>query len=328
MFGRHSIFKKASLNYTDKDESENKNLENNSGLDNEITVDDKKELNFEKSFYPSKKETYSSGLSLEDKLLLVLKGCSLGDSCGLSLESSSPTECKNVLDEILLYDNSDFDVSDDTVLTVASCNAIIKQQTYESVYRKYGKKYPDCGFGQGFIAWLNGKCDLNSCGNGSAMRVSPCGCLENVEDVVHEAYLSAITTHKHPEGIKGAIAIAVCIWMIFHGYSKDDVEEYGKRIYPDSPYLTQKFPELFDFPKVYGNPCTCQITVPLAIACFVNSISYEDCILKAILLGWDTDTQAAIAGSLAMAYYKKCSSVGEHTWAEIKNRNKDLFIVE
>ena len=136
------------------------------------------------------------------------------------------------------------------------------------------------------------------------MRVGPCGCLSNVEDVINEAYKSAVCTHSHPEGIKGAIVIAVCIWMAFHDYTKKEIGEYVDKFYPNSPYAPKvSWKKMTSYEKIKGNPAVCQTTVPMAVSCFVNSNTFEDCIWKAVQFGWDTDTQAAIAGSIAGTYY-------------------------
>lgn len=307
-----------------------KNVQFEKSLD-EKQVDDKTHMtsdNFLESFYPLKyQDKGCSDMGFKDKVLLVLKGCALGDSAGRIYEAVSPTECREeVCLENLYSSGESLDCTDDTILTCATIEALLNpnnpnkgEDPYAFCYRKYAKAYPLGNYGGRFIVWANEDISPESCGNGSAMRVSPCGCLEKIEDVVNEAYKSAMCTHSHPEGVKGAIVTAVCVWMAFHGYSKTEIGKYCSSQYPESPYTPSiDYKKIYKYHQVKGNPALCQTTVPMAINCFVYSDSFEDCILKAIHMGWDTDTQAAIAGFVAMAYYKKCSDEGEKAWEILK----------
>ena len=269
----------------------------------------------------------SSDLSFSDRLYLSLKGCALGDFAGQPYEFTPLDECKDITqDELYKFAK---DTTDDTILTCATAQALcmkfddpnIGSTIFGDLYRKYAKQYPSPlgGYGSRFLAWVYTGIDPQSCGNGSAMRVSPCGCLDNVEDVIKAAYESAICTHNHPEGIKGAIVVAVCIWMAFHGCSKEDIGNYASQMYAESPYSPAlKWSKLKSYKQAQGNTAVCQTTVPMAISCFVNSTNFEDCILKAVQFGWDTDTQAAIAGSIAGAYYKRFDDLSNCKWEEIK----------
>ena len=255
------------------------------------------------SFYPN-----NADLSIQERFLIALMGTALGDYAGSDVEGYGRFEDFSEKDKILY--SEDGACTDDTILTCATLESILNQKDFSTLYRKYAKKYPNPkgGYGLHFVKWGNKETmgPYNSCGNGSAMRVSPCGCLEQVEDVINTAYQSTCVTHNHPEGMKGAIVTAVCIWLSFHGASKEDILNYGikhypKEEYPYSPELS--YEQLLKIFPVKDNPALCQLTVPLAIRCFYDSENYEDCIRKAIKFGYDTDTQAAIAGSIAAAFY-------------------------
>jgi ADP-ribosylglycohydrolase len=138
----------------------------------------------------------------------------------------------------------------------------------------------------------------NSYGNGSAMRISPVGFLANSEeDVIDWATKVTKVTHNHPEGIKGAIVTAMCIYYAKVGKDKNFIRNYVEQYYNiDFEYSKLK--------KEYYFNETCQETVPQAIYCFLISSSYEDCIRTCVSIGGDTDTVCAIAGGIAEAYYK------------------------
>lgn len=284
------------------------------------------------SIYLPIRKPSSCDLSFYDRLYLSLKGCALGDYAGQPYEAVSLFECKDLKIEDLYKKSRD--ITDDTILTCATIDVLtttkeyVKGNPYGIAYQSYAKKYtnPLGGYGARFLAWVYTGVAPNSCGNGSAMRVGPCGCLEYLDDVIDESYKSALCTHSHPEGIKGAIVTAVCIWMAFHGYEKKDIGEYVGAMYSDSPYSPNvKWDIMKHYANVQGNPAVCQTTVPMAVSCFVNSDSYEDCILKAIQFGWDTDTQAAIAGSIAAAYYRNFSDISNEIWESLK---KNKYIKE
>lgn len=270
----------------------------------------------------------NSALNFVNRVLLVLKGCALGDYAGQPYEGAFISDCQISEDD--LYKKS-LGCTDDTILTCATAD-VIRQYMYDhntgnttvkdyaDAYRTYAKEYPTAlgGYGGRFLDWVYGGQESNSCGNGSAMRVSPCGCCVEQETVITQAYLSAVCTHSHPEGIKGAIVTAMCVWMAFQGCSKEKIGEYASKYYKDSPYSPEiLFQRMENYNIFQGNPAVCQSTVPLAVSCFVNSESFEDCITKAIRFGLDTDTQAAIAGSIAAAYYQAFDKKSEDAWRKI-----------
>jgi ADP-ribosylglycohydrolase len=193
--------------------------------------------------------------------------------------------------------------TDDTVLTVATAYAILSGTPYESAYRDFGRDHPHAGYGGSFYEWLLAKepRPYNSWGNGSAMRVAPVGfAFGNIDDVLQEAERSAVVTHNHVEGIKGAQATALAVFLARSGASKDEIRES----------LTQRFGynlhrTVDQIRPDYQWDVSCQRSVPEAIVAFLDSCDVEDAIRLAVSLGGDADTQAAIAGGIAEAFYRR-----------------------
>jgi ADP-ribosylglycohydrolase len=190
--------------------------------------------------------------------------------------------------------------TDDSVLTVATAQAILRGAPYEEAYADFGKRYPDAGYGVGFRGWLfSDGAPVQSWGNGAAMRVSPVGwAFNNIEDVLVEAGRTAAITHGHPEGIKGAQAVALAVFMARAGASK---EEIRRRVAARFAYDLHR--TISDIRPVYTLDLSCQGSVPEAIIAFLDSTSFEDAVRLAVSLGGDADTQASIAGAIAHAYY-------------------------
>lgn len=201
------------------------------------------------------------------------------------------------------------DFTDDSVMTLAIAKAL---QSYETItdmeaFKKHlvkvmhevGMRYPYCGYGGHFYVWMmkNHIEPYNSFGNGSAMRVSPVGwfatSLEACEAI---ASATAEVTHNHPEGIKGAVAVAGAIYLAKTGHSMDEIKEYIKK------YYTIDF-TLDEIRDDYGFYEICQKSVPQALEAFFESTGFEDAIRNAISIGGDSDTIAAITGSIAEAFY-------------------------
>ena len=206
--------------------------------------------------------------------------------------------------------------TDDSVLTLGIAKALLFRkksrkkyneneirEIYKENIRSIGLRYPTAGYGGTFHNWLFMKIDkpYNSYGNGSAMRVSPIGfAFNSVEEVLNEAKYSAEITHNHPEGIKGAQAVALSILLARNGFKKNEIKnEIEKRF----KYDLNK--SVNDIRISYGFDITCQGTVPEAIITFLESKDYEDSIRQAISIGGDSDTIACINGGIAQAYYKK-----------------------
>ena len=226
---------------------------------------------------------------------LCLLGALSGDVIGSVYEFSNQKEY-----DFPLFGNTS-KITDDSILTISVADAILHKRGYLECIREYAQAYPNSGYGGYFRKWMYSKDPqpYNSFGNGSAMRVSAVGwAFDTIEEVMSEAERSAAVTHNHPEGIKGAQAAALCVFLARRGKSKEDIKleivtRFGYRLEEtlDEIRPTYEFNE------------TCQETVPQAIRVFLESDNFEDSIRKAISLGGDADTLAAITGSMAEAYY-------------------------
>lgn len=168
---------------------------------------------------------------------------------------------------------------------------------------EYGRKYPDMSYGNGFNAWLKTphQDPYFSCGNGSAMRISPVALVaHDIEAVKKLSNAITCVTHNHPDGIKGAEATAVATFLALNRKSKEEIKQHIEKNYYSLDFNYE------DLKKTYGVgyfPAVCENTVPQAIWCFLNSESFEDVLRVAVSIGGDTDTLCAIAGGIAGAYY-------------------------
>ena len=222
-------------------------------------------------------------------------GAIAGDILG-SIHEFHPIKTKNF--DLL---NSECVFTDDTVMTVAVADSLMNKIPYVESLQMWGRKYPRAGYGGWFSKWIDSDFPkpYNSFGNGSAMRCSSVGWLfEDEGSVLEEAKKSAEVTHNHPEGIKGAQAVALGVMLCRQGSTKLEIQE--------------KLEDLFDYDLSqtmeqvkfnYSFDVTCQGSVPQAITAFLESEDFEDAIKNAISLGGDADTQACIAGALAEAFY-------------------------
>lgn len=199
--------------------------------------------------------------------------------------------------------------TDDTVLTLAVAESLIEgggdaQKTPAALtasIRRLALLYPDAGYGARFLQWLHSgdPRPYNSFGNGSAMRVSAAGWFfDSLAQTERFAEITAAVTHNHPEGIRGACAAASGIFLARTGASAEEIRSYVTGRYGYD--LSGSF-EAF---RASARPSvTCMDTLPIAFMSFLASESFEDALRRAISFGGDTDTQAAIAGSLAEAYW-------------------------
>lgn len=191
--------------------------------------------------------------------------------------------------------------TDDTVLTVAVAHAILDGCAYARMIKRYARRHCLRGFGPRFLLWmwLPGARPYHSLGNGSAMRVSPVAhAFANEQTMLAEAEKSAACSHNHPEGIKGAQAVAHAVFLARQGASKPEISAIISSRYG---YDLQR--KLDDIRPGYHFNMTCPGSVPEAILAFLESTSFEDSIRNAISLGGDADTQAAIAGAIAEPFY-------------------------
>ena len=246
-------------------------------------------------------------------------GAILGDIIGSPYEFDRGSKTK---DFPLFSGRSEF--TDDTVMTIAVADAFLPvqpdmeddtiRQRVVAKMQKYGRLYPHAGYGGRFRHWLRDRYPqpYNSWGNGSAMRVSSVGWLYNdLETVRRMARLSAEVTHNHPEGIKGAEAVASAIFLARTGSTKAEIKAYiEKNFHYDLSRTCDKIrPD-------YYHVESCQETVPEAITAFLEGQSFEDVIRTAVSLGGDCDTLTCIAGSMAEAFY----GVPEELKQECENR--------
>ena len=191
--------------------------------------------------------------------------------------------------------------TDDTVMTVAIAEAILHGSEYGSALRHWGRRYPNAGYGGWFRSWLSSPDSgpYNSFGNGSAMRVAAVGwAWDGLSDVMVEARRTAEVTHNHPEGVKGAQAVAATVLLARMGVDKAAIRRFLEETFGYN--CSETMPELrtrhhFDV--------TCQGTVPTAAVAFLCSANFEEAVRNAVSLGGDADTQGCIAGAMAEAFY-------------------------
>ncbi len=237
-----------------------------------------------------------SGLSgLYGKEAMVLLGAICGDIIGSRYEFHSTKQ----LDFDLFGYHSKF--TDDTVCSIAVADALMSDCRFVEKLQSWCRKYPRSGYGGMFKSWMfscNPK-PYNSWGNGSAMRVSAVGAFaRSIDEALDLAEQSAAVTHNHPEGIKGAQATALAIYLALKGASKSEIKsEIETRFGYD---LNRKYA---DIQQRYDFDVSCQGSVPESIIAFIESCDYESAIRMAVAYGGDADTQAAITGGIAAAFY-------------------------
>ena len=234
-----------------------------------------------------------------ERCIIKMLGAIIGDICG-SIYEFNPVNSK---DEIVLMKKG-VKFTDDTVLTMAIADSIINKRNYVDNLIKFYQNYPNgMGYGKRFFRWVISKehKPYGSYGNGSAMRVSPVGFYFNsTEEVLVESKKRAEVTHNHIEGIKGAQAVALSIYLARNNYTKEQIKNE----------ITKRFNYNLDFTvdnlslNNHHNE-TCQRSVPEAIVAFLKSTSYVSAIKNAIWLRGDADTQACIAGAIAEAFYRE-----------------------
>lgn len=197
--------------------------------------------------------------------------------------------------------------TDDSIMTLAVAKALMDSANARTdlsevtvrAMQSVGGPYPGCGYGRSFFRWMyteNPK-PYNSYGNGAAMRVSAvANVAKSEEDVKKLSALVTGVTHNHPEGLKGAEAVAVANWMGLNGCTKTQIA-YKMESYYDLNFTIDEIRPFYKFNE------TCQMTVPQAIKAFLEGNDFEDVLRTAISVGGDSDTLAAIACSIAGAYY-------------------------
>ena len=211
--------------------------------------------------------------------------------------------------------------TDDTVMTLAVAKWLVQhderchtKEQLVSCIKELGLAYPYAGYGSMFNAWLwrEESHPYNSYGNGSAMRVSPIGLYaDTLDEALKLAMMSAEVSHSHPEGIKGAQAVAAAVWMANNGYPKNAIREYIEHKFGYNMSRT-----IDEIRPTYKWDSSCQRSVPEAIIAFLDGRDFEDVVRLAVSLGGDADTQAAIAGGIAACIYP----IPEHIADECERR--------
>ena len=243
-------------------------------------------------------------------------GAIIGDMVG-SLYEFDPIKKKDF--KIM---NRRMRMTDDSLLTIAVANVLMKrspisydENSLKEIQKDLIKEFvntwkcnPHAGFGGMFYRWCvtasrTGEAKpYNSYGNGSAMRISPVGWMARSEDEV-KLLSKTVTeiTHNHPEGLKGAEAVAMCIYLALHGASKEEIHDrVVKDYYPEIDEL-----DFDDLVNHYEFSEICQKSVPQAIYCFLISNDMEDAIRNCVAIGGDCDTTGAMAGAIAEAFYQR-----------------------
>lgn len=214
--------------------------------------------------------------------------------------------------------------TDDSIMTLAVAEILQNGWQYDKTkvvetLKKWGRAYPDAGYGGRFRSWLSleHSAPYNSFGNGAAMRVSPVGWYAQTEEQVREyARLVTEITHNHPEGLKGAEVTAMCVYYARIGKSKAFIKKYVDRYY-DLDFDYEELRQNYRFNE------TCQGSVPQAIYCFLISESFEDCLRTTISIGGDCDTTAAISCAIAQAFYKEIDKALQESVFALLPESKD-----
>lgn len=229
-------------------------------------------------------------------------GSIIGDIVG------SIYEFDNIKTKEFPFFNDIKEYTDDSILTIATAEWLLDgcEKSAGTYYLRYAQTYPYPmgSYGTGFSSWVarasRGEvAPYDSCGNGSAMRVGPVGWAFDTEaEVLDAARRSAEVTHNHPEGIKGAQATALCVFMARTGTTKKQIRERVTELFGYDLHFSCD-----DIRSTYGWGATCQDTVPQAIVAFLDGTDFEDCVRNAISIGGDSDTLGCITGSIAEAFY-------------------------
>ena len=225
--------------------------------------------------------------------------------------------------------------TDDSVMTLAVAKWLVEDEAHTIHYLIYcmqelGNRYPNVGYGGNFIAWLreDEPQPYNSWGNGAGMRVSPVGLYaRTLDEALALAALTASVSHNHPEGVKGAQAIAACVFLCKEGKSKAEIKEYIEKTFDYN--LNRSIAEIR--PR-YEFDVSCQGSVPEAIIAFLDGNSFEEVIRLAISLGGDSDTIGAMAGAIAACMYpipdeivNRCNTILTEDLKEIKDKFIELL---
>lgn len=252
-------------------------------------------------------------------------GAIIGDIVG------SRFEWNNIKSKEFEFLNDKCFFTDDSIMSLAiakailDCNGDYTDLSKKTIYRmqKVGRKYPDCGYGGRFCEWIYSDSPMpyDSYGNGAAMRVGACGLVaKSIEEAITLSRKVTEISHNHPEGIKGAEATAIAIYLAKSGANILDIKGYV-----NDNYYPMNF-KLDDIREGYRFNETCQQTVPQAIEAFLESENFEDAIRNAISIGGDSDTLAAITGSIAEAYYGVPTDIRKHALSFLNEELRTILI--
>lgn len=209
--------------------------------------------------------------------------------------------------------------TDDSVMTLAVAKWLVEDEAHTIHYlifcmQELGNRYPNAGYGGNFGWWLrqDEPQPYNSWGNGAGMRVSPVGLYaKTLDEALALAAITASVSHNHPEGVKGAQAVATCVFLAKEGKTKEEIKVYVESTFGYN--LNRKIAEIR--PR-YEFDVSCQGSVPEAIIAFLEGNSFEEVIRLAISLGGDSDTIGAMAGAIAACIYpipnhitEKCKAI-------------------
>ncbi len=235
---------------------------------------------------------------------MAILGAVVGDILGAQYEFDRPKD----LDwkHVPLISDHGVGYTDDSVMSLAIKKALDEDLDLVETMVEVGREYPFCGYGGRFYYWIHEEdhSPYGSWGNGSAMRVSYVGeFCDDYDEMQAMAAQTAAVSHNHPEGIKGAVVTATCVWMAKHAKSKEEIYDYVLQEYPpqDYPYSIDK--DLEYLRKHYKWTEKCCDTVPAAMRCFYESTDYESFIRNVFSFECDSDTFGAIAGGVAEEYY-------------------------
>ena len=251
-------------------------------------------------------------------------GAIIGDTVG------SRFEWKNHKSKDFTLFSGECRLTDDSVMTLAIAKAILASREDRSdlsglavrCMQQFGRLYPNAGYGGSFARWLRASDPqpYNSYGNGAAMRISPCGfAARNLDEAKETARLVTVVTHDHPEGIKGAEAVASAVFLARTGRTKEEIRNHMEENYYRLDFTLDEIREEYTF------DVSCQGSVPQALEAFLESADFEDAIRSAVSIGGDSDTIAAIAGGIAEAYYGIPDHLREQEMAFMDERQREIL---
>lgn len=249
-------------------------------------------------------------MNINDKTLPII-----GAVCGDIIGSHYELRGNGTKDRGFTMFTEGSQYTDDTVCTMAVADAIYNHKDFVKTLCEWCLRHPDAGYGNMFRRWFqsDNPQPYNSNRNGAAMRVSAAGSLADSIGCAIEYATEAVSgSHNHPDAIKGASVAAVAVYLACNGESKETIKDYIESHFGYD--LSRRYD---DIQPSYEFDVTCEGSVPESIICFLESDSYEDAVRRAVAMGGDSDTMAAIAGSIAAPYY---GSVPEEIMAECEKR--------